>query len=121
MPPPVLPCHLVTTPPPLRPRLPPPTQRLFNPTPPSPPLPAPTFFDPHARFRAIGVGSAASQRDRVRRNIGPAAAQPLNPTNPCSYDAHSAPLAPIFATIGDVIDLGVPDGTLDKDYLSWRR
>jgi hypothetical protein len=103
--------------------LPPSTLKPQAPRPPTtpPPPPTPTPFAPHARFRTIGVGSAARQRDRIRRNLGPAAAPPHDLSDPYSYDALSGPLAPIFATIGDVIDLGVPDGTLDKDDLSWRR
>jgi len=33
----------------------------------------------------------------------------------------SGPLAPYFQTVGDVADRGVPDNTLIKDDLSWRR
>ena len=66
-------------------------------------------------------GSVARQRARQRRNLGPAAAPPPDPASPYSYSVTAGPLSSIFATIGDLIDLGVPDGTLAKDDLSWRR
>jgi len=66
------------------------------------------------------MGSAAHQQARRRRNLGPAAL-PLDPSSPYSYDVSSGPLAPYFRTIGDVTDLGVPENTLEKDDLSWRR
>jgi hypothetical protein len=72
------------------------------------------------RFRSLGVGSAAHQQARRRRNLGPAAL-PLDPPSPYSYSVSSGPLAPYFQTIGDVADLGVPENTLTKDDLSWRR
>lgn len=74
-----------------------------------------------ARFRTAVFGSVARQRARQRRNLGPAAAPPPDPANPYSYSVTAGPLSSIFATIGDLIDLGVPDGTLAKDDLSWRR
>jgi hypothetical protein len=33
----------------------------------------------------------------------------------------AGPLSSIFATIGDLIDFGIPGGTLAKGDLSWRR
>ena len=72
------------------------------------------------RFRSLGVGSAAHQQARRRRNLGPAALL-VDPSSPYSYSVSSGPLAPYFQTIGDVSDLGVPENTLTKDDLSWRR
>ena len=66
------------------------------------------------------MGSPAHQVARRRRNLGPAA-QPLGPSCPYSYDVSGGALASIFETIGDITDLGVPENTLVKDDLSWRR
>ena len=42
-------------------------------------------------------------------------------TSSYDYDPTSGPLAELFTTIADIIDLGVPTGTLKVDHLAWGR
>jgi integrase len=112
------------------PQLPTPTTASTGPFPPTflpglpsappavPPLdrPQPPFV---ARFRASPLLSVAHRRARSQRNLGPPP-RSTSSARGLSYDPRG-PLADIFSTIGDIIDLGVPEGTLEKDDLAWRR
>ena len=74
-----------------------------------------------ARFRSLSLGTPAHQVARQRRNLGPAAEPLQRDFSPYGYTVIGGPLESIFATIGEFTDLGVPETTLLKDDLSWRR
>ena len=72
---------------------------------------------PRPRLRSIPTGSEADQRARYSRSLGPCPGRDPK----YDYDPTSGPLAELFTTIADIIDLGVPTGTLKVDHLAWGR
>ena len=83
-----------------------------------PPTPTPTPPPPQPRFRVAPRGTEAAQRDAFRRNQG---VQALPEGASYDFDAEASPLADLFRSIGNVMDAGIPDGTLKVDNLAWRR
>ena len=71
---------------------------------------------PRPRLRSIPTGSEADQRARYSRSPG------LCPVLDPKYedDPTSGHLTELFTTIADIIDLGMPTGTLKTDHLEMK-